>query len=243
VAPAFELETRWRTLGPYLPTLASKAALLEETRLFLVTYDHHHDLDLTFNTLLDTVLPQRSRRTRSTILQIIKSRLVHWNPPDWVLQDLISFALEPNLDALRAALLLHVPRQDHMLYDFVQQVIVPQQEKGENRVFLSDVQTFLDTSLEGHPEISHWSFETRLRQVRGVLATLRDYGLLKGDVNKSIALPAIPDKVIHHLIRLLKAEGISQEQLAYHPDWQLWLWSSAQAKVAITAFLKQEQIA
>jgi len=230
-------------VGPYVSTLASKAALLEEIRLFLVTYDHYHDLDLTFKALLDSVLPQRSRITRSIIVKIIKSRLVDWNPPDWVLQDLISFAREPNLDALRAALLLHVPRQDHVLYDFVQQVIVPHQEKGDNRIFISDVQTFLDASLEEHPEILHWSFETRLRQARSVLATLRDYGLLKGEVNKSIALPAIPDKVVYHLIRLLKAEGVPQEQIAYHPDWQLWLWQPAQAKAAITAFLKQEQIA
>lgn len=243
MAPLSKQETRWRMVGPYVSTLASKAALLEEIRLFLVTYDHYHDLDLTFKALLDTVLPQRSRTTRSVIVKIIKSRLVDWHPPEWVLQDLISFAHEPNLDALRAALLLHVPRQDHVLYDFVQQIIVPHYEKGESRVFLSDVQTFLDVSLEEHPEILHWSFETRLRQVRGVLATLRDYGLLKGDVNKSIALPAIPDKVVHHLIRLLKAEGVPQERVAYHPDWQLWLWQPAQAKVAMTAFLKQEQIA
>jgi Putative inner membrane protein (DUF1819) len=153
VASLSEQTTRWRTVGPYVSTLASKAALLEETRLFLVTYDHYHDLDLTSKALLDTVLTQRSRITRSIIVNVIKSRLVNWNPPDWVLQDLISFAHEPHLDALRAALLLHVPRQDHVLYDFVQHVIVLQQEKSESRVFVSDVQTFLDASLENHPEI------------------------------------------------------------------------------------------
>ncbi len=242
MASLSEQETRWRTVSPYSSILASKAALLEETRLFLVTYDQYKDLDITFKALLDGVLPQRSRTTRSIIVKIIKSRLVRWNPPDWALQDLISFAHETNLDALRAALLLHVPRQDHVLYDFVQQVIVPRQEKGDSRVFVSDVQTFLDISLEEHPEILQWSFETRLREAQGILATLRDYGLLKGNVNKFIALPAIPDKVVYHLIRLLKAEGVPQEQIAYHPDWQLWLWQPAQAKVAITAFLKQEQI-
>lgn len=231
-------------MGPYLSTLASKAALLEETRLFLVTYSqYHHDLDATTKALLDTILPQRSRITRSIIVKIIKSRLMNWHPPIWVLQDLISFAHEPNLDALRAALLLHVPRQDHLLYDFVQQVIVPREEKGESKVFISDVQTFLDIALDEHAEISHWSVETRLRAARGVLTTLRDYGLLKGEVNKSIALPAIPDNVVHHLIRLLQAEGLPQEQVVYHPDWQLWLWQPAQVKVALTAFLKQGQIA
>ncbi len=236
-------ETRWRAEGPYLPTLASKAALLEETRLFLTTYGQNKDLEATTKALLNNVLSQRSRRTRSTIVNIIKSRLVHWNPPDWVVQDLISFAYEPNLDALRAALLLHIPRQDHALYDFVQRVIVPHKEKGEIKVFVSDVQTFLDASQEEHTEILHWSFETRLRLSRGVLATLRDCGLLKGEVNKLIALPVIPDNVVRHFIKLLRAEDIPQEQLAYHPDWQLWLWSPAQAQVAIEAFLKQEQLA
>jgi hypothetical protein len=234
--------TRWRIAGPYLPTLASKAALVEETRLFLVTYDHYHDLDATIQALLHNVLVQRSRSTRNIIVNIIKSRLIRWNPPDWVLQDLISFAREPDLDALHAALLLHIPRQDHLLYDFVQQVIVPHQERGEMRVLLSEVQTFFDASQEVHPEISRWSFETRLRLSRGVLATLRDCGLLKGEVNKYLGLPVIPNHAVHHLIRCLRAENIPEAQLASHPDWQLWLWSPAQAQLAIDLFLKQEQV-
>ena len=242
VALASPQETHWRTAGPYLPTLASKAALIEETRLFLVTYDQYNDLDATTQALLHNVLIQRSRSTRNIIVTIIKSRLVRWHPPDWILQDLISFAREPSLDALHTALLLHIPRQDHLLYDFVQDVIMAHRERGEMRVLLSEVQTFLDASQEEHPEIANWSFETRLRLCRGVLATLRDCGLLKGEVNKSLGLPVIPSNVVHHLIRLLKAENIPQEQLASHPDWQLWLWSPAQAQVAIDSFLKQEQI-
>ena len=111
------------------------------------------------------------------------------------------------------------------------------------KIIISDIQAFLDASQEEHIEISRWGFETRLRLSRGALATLRDCGLLKGEVNKYIVLPIIPEGVIHHLIRLLKAEGIPQEQMAYHPDWRLWLWSPAQAKAAIDNFLKQEQIA
>jgi len=191
--------------------------------------------------LLNNSLVQRSRRTRNTILTIIQSRLVRWNPPAWVLQDLVAFAQEPSLEALCAALLLHIPRQDHMLYDFVQDVIVPHNEKGEMQVFTADVQTFLDVSQKEHEEITRWSFETRLRLSRGVLATLRDCGLLKGEVNKYITLPTIPKNVIHHLIKLLLAEGIPQEQLAHHADWRLWLCSPVQAQVAINTFLKEEQ--
>lgn len=230
-------QTTWRTVGSYLPTLASKAALLEETRLFLLTYDQKKQVVLTKQTLMRDILAQRSHETRALIAEIISTRLVRWNPPDWVLQDLVAFAKESDLDALRAALLLHVTRQDHLLYDFVQEVIVPRLQ-GDRRIVVADVQTFFDQSQKAHPEISHWSFETRLRLARGVLATLRDYGLLKGAVNKNLVYPNIPEHVVFHLIRLLQAEGIPETQMADHPDWHIWLWSSAQAAVA--RFLKQE---
>lgn len=224
--------------GPYLPTLASKAALLEETRLFLLTYkNQNHQLATTKQTLMRDILTQRSHRTRSLIVDIISERLTRWNPPSWVLQDLVAFAKEPDLDALRAALLLHVARQDHMLYDFVQEMIIPRKQ-GDRRILIADVQKFFDQSQKAHPEISHWSFETRLRLARGALATLRDYGLLKGAVKKDLVFPTIPESVVSHLIHLLQAEGIPETRMADHPDWLLWLWSPAQAQAAIARLLK-----
>ncbi|MGH2508774.1 MAG: BrxA family protein [Ktedonobacteraceae bacterium] len=233
--------THWRSSGPYLPTIASKAALLEETRLFLVALGQHN-LETTSQILLDTTLVQRSRETRKTILEIIRTRLVRWNPPAWVQHDLVSFANEASLEALRAALLLHVPRQDRVLYDFVQEVVFPRWHSGESQITVADVQKFFDATQADHPEIARWSFETRLRLARGMLATLRDYGLLKGTVQKQVVLPVIPEQVVQHAIRLLDAEGIAQTQMADHPDWCVWLWSPAQAQVAIERFFKQEHI-
>jgi hypothetical protein len=232
--------THWRAEGPYLPTLASKTALVEETRLFLLTYERLSDVEMALEALVNEALAQRSRRTRTTIVSIIRSRLLRWNPPAWVLHDCVSFARESHLDALRAALLLHIARQDHLLYDFVQQVIVPRRQRGEFRIFLSDAQTFFDAAQKEHPEVAHWSFETRLRLARGMLATLRDCGLLKGAVQKHLTFPLIPEQVVTHLIRLLSAEGVSREQMATHPDWNLWLWSPAQAKAAIERFFHEK---
>jgi Putative inner membrane protein (DUF1819) len=223
-------ETHWRAQGPYLPTLASKTALIEETRLFLETYDRCRDIVATTQILLNERLPQRSRSTRKSIVTIIQARLVRWNPPDWVREDLLSFALEPSLDALRAALLLHIARQDHLLYDFAQHIATLSRERWVRSVFPYDVQTFLDDRQEEAPEILRWSFHTRSRLATGVLTTLRDCGLLKEKVNKRLWVPLIPENVVNHLIRLLRAENIPQEQIAHHPDWQLWLWSPEQAQ-------------
>jgi hypothetical protein len=235
-------QTRWRASGPYLPTLASKAALFEETRLFLITYGQQRDLATTKRTLVNTILTQRSHRTRLLILDIIIARLVRWHPPIWVLHDLVAFANESSPEALQAALLLHITRQDHLLYDFLQIILVARAHShGDQRLTPADAQAFFDTSEEAHSEIAHWSFETRLRLARGLLATLRDCGLLKGEIKKTLTLPVIPSRVVHHLILLLEAEGIPRSRLADHSDWQLWLWSPIQAQIAIEAFFKQRQ--
>lgn len=235
-------EIHWRTTAHYLPTLASKSSLLEETKLFLALYTQTGSTKLASQALLDTALPQRSRQTRRTIVRILHARFVQWNPPSWVLDDLAIFAQDKNDDIFRLAVLLHIARQDRLLYDFVQQVIVPHWYANAYKVTTSDVQGFLDKVQEEHLEITHWSYTTRDRLSQSVLTVLRNCRLLKGEVNKSIVAPTVPQQVVRHLMHLLVAEGIMVEDLAHHPDWQLLLWDSAQAQKAIDMVTMQERV-
>src|SRR5260370_35746342 len=104
--------TRWRPAGSYLPRLASKTSLIEETRQFLLAYSQSGDIETARQTLVNGGLPQRSRATRVTIAEIIQVRLTRWHPPTWVLDDLIAFARHDEQDQIREALLLHTARQD-----------------------------------------------------------------------------------------------------------------------------------
>lgn len=236
-------ETLWRAQSHYQPTLASKAALVEESRLFLLTYARLHDVAAASKLLVNQELPQHSRATRATIVTILGKRLTRWNPPVWVLDELAGFAQQASDHALRVALLLHTARQDRLLYDFVQTTLVPAWHAGTQHIIRSSVQSFLDAALPAHPEIQNWSASTREKIAQNVLTVLRDERILKGKVAKSLVQPAIPAQVVHHLIRLLQAEGVPTEQLPHHPDWQLWLWTPAQAQPAFRAFLEQEQLA
>lgn len=92
-----------------------KPALIEETRRFLLTYGQSGDLVGTRRQLVATDLPQRSIHSRITSAKIIRSRLIGWNPPDWVLQDLVAFAGDLYQPSLPSALLLHLARQDAFL--------------------------------------------------------------------------------------------------------------------------------
>jgi hypothetical protein len=233
----------WRATGAYLPTNASKTGLIEETRVFLLALERFHDIGAARQALLDGELPQRSRETRQTIVGIIQQRLTRWSLPSWVYQDLIVFAHDAHQASLQAALLLHVVRQDALLYDFVQREIGPRWERGDHVLVRADVQRFLDQALADHPEIDAWSRETREKLAGNMLSILRDYGLLRGREKKQIVEPLVPPLLVEHLIRLLREEGAAEEALADHPDWSIWLWDNARAHQAITRAGMQEHTA
>jgi len=225
--------TIWRSTGPYLPTNASKAGLLDETRQFLIAYGRLGDIQSAANEMIAGGFPQRSRETRVTVMLVIRRRLFNWRPPFWVLDDLASFANDSAPESLKAALLLHAARQDRLLYDVVQRVIVAQWTEGQRIVSRADVQRFLDTSATTHAEIEGWSRETRAKLAGNLLSILRDYGLLIGTATKRIVEPIVPSGVVAHLARLLLAEGLSAEELPLHPDWWLWLWGPERAARAL----------
>jgi hypothetical protein len=232
-------DTQWRASSSYLPTLAGKSSLLEESRLLLEVYAQSGDAQATCRALIDGILPQRSRETRATIVKVLRWRLFSWHPPAWVLSDLITFSQTTSSDVFPLAMLLHIARQDLLLYDFVQQVIVPRWYEGTTKMIRSDVQGFLDAAQEEHPEVNGWSHTTRERLSRNVLTVLRDCKLLKGEVKKQIVLPVVPEAVVHHLLRLLLAEGVAPQQIPQHPDWRLWLWDTVQAQKALDSYMKE----
>jgi len=113
---------------------------LEETRQFLLVYAETKDVDAAATRLRDGALPQRSWQTRRTIVDFVRRRVAKWDPPAWALEDLVTFAQDPTLDALRAALLLHVCRQDALLHDLVQMVVIPRWRDGQAELRSADVQ-------------------------------------------------------------------------------------------------------
>jgi hypothetical protein len=228
-----EREVRWRAVDSYTPANASKAGLLNETRHALELYGEVGDVGKVRQVLLDGALPQRSRETRATIVEFIQRRLTAWNPPKWVCRDLVEASCLDDPTVLQALLLLHAVRQDQLLYDFVQEVVLPHWRNGEQELRRDDVQRFLDEATPLHPEIGRWTHGTREKLAGNVLTILRDYGLMQGTARKHIIEPVVSATAAWHLLRLLREEGIPYEDIPVHPDWNLWLWTPDRVRAAM----------
>jgi hypothetical protein len=230
--------THWRASGSFVASSALFGGILDETRLYLAllaeqTGTVSERVQQAGLLLVDGALLQRARSSRKSIVSRINTRLNGWSPQAWVLDDLVAFAQAGSPSALQAALLIHVCRQDVLLYAIVQELIWPRWQVGESGVTSSDVQCFLDSQMSWRPEIEGWSRQTRERLGSTTLAILRDYGLLQGKARKKIVEPIVPGEVITHLTKLLHAEGIPEAEIASHPDWRLWLWDAQRTQQMI----------
>ncbi len=244
-------EPSWRATGPYAASSVATAGLLDETKQFLHIFGQSAtqfpDLSMperaesVRQALVDGGLVQRSRATRLTVAQRIMERLIRWDPPAWVVMDLVALAQAETDSGLKAALLVHVCRQDRLLYAVAQQVILPKWRQGERAVLPVEVQAFFDAEMLTHPEMAIWSHATRKRLASNTLSTLRDFGLLQGSNRKQIVEPTVPEGAVAHLWRCLAAEGVDPQEIAYHPDWQLWLWTPEQAQQAIQEIVTETQ--
>jgi len=233
----------WRAAGPYHAASASKNGLVPETRLFLQAYENTGSLAAARAALLDGALPQRSRVTRTLIVRTIQSRLTRWNPPAWVLSDLVTASQQADLGLLRTLLLLHYARQESLAYDAIHHIIVPRWHSGDVQVRRDDVQAFLDRMVVQHSEIATWSYETRTKVSGNVLTTLRDYGLLTGSAVKRIKEPIVDKQAVEHLWRLLAEEGIPAQRIADHPDWRIWLLPKDRVERLIAHHRSRERMA
>lgn len=232
------MTTQWRAIGSFVASSALFTGILNETQLFLLTYAEQtgtveERLERTKQLLMDGLLPQRSRLSRKSIVERLSRRLLSWDPPPWILNDLVAFARQPTRFALQAALLFHVCRQDRLLYTLVQEIIVPKWRAGAVTIDSGDVQSFLDSERGPHPEIESWTRQTRERLGTTTLSLLRDYGLLQGRAKKKIVEPIVPDEAVAHAVRALQAEGLAASEIPGHPDWRLWLWSEERVRRAL----------
>ena len=225
----------WRATGPYRATVASKNGLVAETRLFLHAYGVAGSVRQARDELIDRLLAQRSRETRVVIARNVLARLTRWNPPAWVLDDLVQASQQDDRTRLRVLLLMHHARQETLLYDFVQDRIVPRWRSGERQISRDDALALLTDVAARHAEVGRWSYVTRVKLAGNLLTTLRDYGLLTGRQTRQIVEPTVDVPACTHLARLLTEEGIPAARLADHPDWWLWLLPPVRVRARLAA--------
>jgi hypothetical protein len=108
-------------------------------------------------------------------------------------------------------------KAEPLLGDFCREFILPRQAIGRTGIGTAEVLHWL--SEKGCP----WSPAVAVRVARGLLAALRDFGILEGRSRKRLANLALPVPAFAYLALCLRRQGAASRSLLAHEDWQLQL--------------------
>ena len=127
-------------------------------------------------------------------------------------------------------LYFHTALADDLLYDYSSQHLYDLYGRGQYELGTADAVEFID-SLTGARLIDPpWSYNIKVKTARGMLATLRDFGLLEGKARKRFTPAHLPMSAFLYVAYRLKDEGVGGARLLDHAHWHLYLLDPTQVE-------------
>jgi hypothetical protein len=206
----------------YSSKIIKAGALLADTKTLLA----HWDPDASDRENLDGIRRENlfgkaSRSRVEDILAIFRQRYLGERSVTRALIALVKHRF-PGA-AMDRILYFHAARSDRLLRDIVIDVLVPMNARGVPEVDIADLQRILAGWVAEGRTTGHWGGSTTLRVAQGLLSTLRDFGVLQGEVRKRIAPAYLPVEAFAYVAFYLKGHQPSGAKLVEMPDWGLFL--------------------
>ena len=116
---------------------------------------------------------------------------------------------------------LFAAQADRLLHDVVTDLLAVPGRAAE--VSAVEVQRFIQDLTRNAAGRQLWSAETALRIARGLLSSLRDFGILKGTARKRLAMPYLPLEAIAFVAFALSRTEGRAGGLVQSAEWRLFL--------------------
>lgn len=210
----------------YTSRLQKGGALLEDMRVLIRNWSDEG----TWNSQRDRIIQENilGKKTRSRAIDVYKEafvpRFLRGDPPEaWkILRSLED--RDMSIDILRPIYYWLTARGEPLLYDFVVDEILAKSNGMDLSVRVDDTTIWIAGKLSECQQ--SWSQSVTIRVAQGLLAALRDFGILEGTLRKKIAPVYLPVESFAYLCFVMHNLGRSGERLALHPDWRLFLIDS-----------------
>ncbi len=206
----------------YSTKIIKAGALLADTKLLLNEWDRNADVGANLTRFRQENLFGKASRSRiEDMLAVFRQRYL--NEPD-LLGALVTLAKgQMSSASLDRVLYLQATRSDPLLRDVVTEVLRPRAGWPDPHVRASDVEAWLAAQVSEGKTERPWSPPVQRRMAQGLLATLRDFGVLEGAVRKRIASVYLPIDAFAFIAFQLAQNEPSGERLLGHPEWRLFL--------------------
>ena len=206
---------------PLTTRLQKGGALLSDMRLLVMAWsDDLAESDPVQK--LGRVLPKATMaRVNDTFIRAYRPRFLAGSPRQaWRLVRVLEDA-KTDVRVQKAFYYWITARAEPPLYDFVSDVVYSRLQTGDRAIRTEDAVTWL--ARESKNAGKTWTPLVTRKVARGILAALRDFGILEGTVRKHIAAVNLQPEAFCLLAFCLHEMGASGREIVLHPDWRLFL--------------------
>jgi hypothetical protein len=209
----------------YRTKIIKASALLDDTRTLFAHWDVSVGRTENLQRLRDQNVFGKTSRTRvKNVLAIFRQRYLGSPASANALATLVQGGLSSQV--LSPVFYFHAAQSDALLHDVVTELLAPMQRHGRVEVTLSQVLGFIQEQVRAGATVSHWGDATSRRVAQGLLATLRDFGVMSGSVKKYLTPLYLPVEAFAYVAFALSQQVGSGERLLKSDDWRLFFLSS-----------------
>ena len=162
-------------------------------------------------------------RLNDVLVRAFRPRFVNGSPPEaWrVVAAVESHAPDPSI--IIPLYYWITARSEPLLYSFVIDELWSRLNSSDREIRMSEVTTWISGQLSISGK--SWSPTVSLKVARGLLAALRDFGLLEGKARKRMASFRLAPEAFALIAFLLRDLGSDGSRLVGNTDWRLFLLS------------------
>ena len=204
----------------YTVNIQKGGAMLDDTRQVIEVWDDAEDPAANMHRIAEANLLGKTSRKRSddVLRRIIGPRYV--TPGPEVIPALRSLRDDPR--AFREACFYETARDEQLLAAFAEGPIFDWYSDGRIGVTVDEAKAWLE-SLTRSGELPEWTDTVRTKVARGLLAALRDFGVLNGAVRKEFNAPGMSAKGFAYVAYREHQRGVSARALVESTIWRRWL--------------------
>jgi len=205
----------------YRTKIIKAGALVADTKTLLANWDESCSVPENLERFQrENIFGKASRSRVEDILAIFRQRYLTAEPVTKALVTLVKGRF--SAEGLSHILYFHSAQADLLLHDVVTDVLLPLHSQGRTDITVEDIRAPLMHWVDEGRTTTKWSAETTLRVAQGLLATLRDFGVLQGVVHKRLAPMYLPVKAFAYIAFYLHQSQPSGERLLRDPQWRLF---------------------
>jgi len=206
--------------GQLTSNIQKGGALLGDTRRLVEAWELDNTVDANLARVANENLLAKASQTRAkdVLMRVLRPRLV--DPGPHVIAALKELLAHPA--AFATACYYEASRDDALLAAFAEGPLAYRYDAGLVTITVQETVGWLRT-LEEDGYIPAWSDTIRVKVARGLLAALRDFGILHGAARKEIASPTVSGLAFAYVAYRLYEQGASSRSLVTSRVWRRFL--------------------